>query len=456
MEIRGFDSYDVSLGDEMRGERASLGKSLEDAERDLRIKAKVITAIENCDLSGFTNQSVIAGYVRSYAKYLGMDAEDCYTRFCAESGYRSPAAMMAQSGSAFASNRAEPSTSRTGLHIADSRFAAPPSRNRFRARVSLGAVTSALALLALIAGLSYGGYALLQDIQRVGFAPLPEAPTVVADAPQIDAPAVSTPEDDKKPMASAYAGGGALAASRPPSDLSPGPRPRRDGPISSIDPRNASLFSRAAPSEPTTVAGTDATADAALLAARNELRGDPMTRMGAAIGPGAGPEAETVPRIARLDSEPDAGRLEGDPMAAGADVTPQTDATTPAERGIALLAAGEAWVEVSDRDKAIVFTGILKPGQEVRLPDQILSPKMISGNAGNTYVIVDGVAFGPLGALGAVRKNFDLTPQNIVATLPEADLVALRSSSGGGTVTEVAPVARADEKMVMPRRRPER
>ena len=53
MELRGFDSYDITLGDEMRGERASLGKSLADAEADLRVKAKVIVAIEDCDLSGF-------------------------------------------------------------------------------------------------------------------------------------------------------------------------------------------------------------------------------------------------------------------------------------------------------------------------------------------------------------------------------------------------------------------
>ncbi len=86
MELRGFDSYPITLGDEMRGERASLGKSLEDAERDLRIKARLIIAIETCDLEGFPNKGVVPGYVRSYARYLGMDPEDCYQRFCQESG----------------------------------------------------------------------------------------------------------------------------------------------------------------------------------------------------------------------------------------------------------------------------------------------------------------------------------------------------------------------------------
>ena len=88
MELRGFDSYQITLGDEMRGERASIGKTLEEAERDMRIKARIITAIENCDLEGFPNQSVIAGYVRSYARYLGMDADVCFQRFCEESGSR--------------------------------------------------------------------------------------------------------------------------------------------------------------------------------------------------------------------------------------------------------------------------------------------------------------------------------------------------------------------------------
>ncbi len=38
----GFDDFDVRLGDLMRGERATLGKSLLDVQRDLKIKARRI------------------------------------------------------------------------------------------------------------------------------------------------------------------------------------------------------------------------------------------------------------------------------------------------------------------------------------------------------------------------------------------------------------------------------
>lgn len=87
----GFDAYDmldVPLGDLMRGERATLGKSLLDVERELRIRATYIAAIENGDVGAFQSPGFIAGYVRSYARYLGMEPEWTFTRFCDETGFR--------------------------------------------------------------------------------------------------------------------------------------------------------------------------------------------------------------------------------------------------------------------------------------------------------------------------------------------------------------------------------
>ena len=86
-KVNGFDSYTLLLGEELRGERATLGKSLLQVQKDLKIKAAYISAIENCDLEAFTNRGFVAGYVRSYARYLQMDPDDVYERFCLESGY---------------------------------------------------------------------------------------------------------------------------------------------------------------------------------------------------------------------------------------------------------------------------------------------------------------------------------------------------------------------------------
>ena len=83
----GFGPFEFSLGDELRGERATLGKTLLDIQRDLRIKAAYIAAIEDAKPEVFPNPSFIAGYVRSYARYLGMDPDEVFQRFCRESGF---------------------------------------------------------------------------------------------------------------------------------------------------------------------------------------------------------------------------------------------------------------------------------------------------------------------------------------------------------------------------------
>ena len=83
-----FDGFEMRLGDMMRGERATMGKSLLDVQRELRIRASYVAAIENCDPAVFPNPSFIAGYVRSYARYLGMDPDWTFHRFCEESGFQ--------------------------------------------------------------------------------------------------------------------------------------------------------------------------------------------------------------------------------------------------------------------------------------------------------------------------------------------------------------------------------
>ena len=42
-----YDSFEISLGELLRGERATLGKSCSDVQKDLKIKAIYIKAIES-------------------------------------------------------------------------------------------------------------------------------------------------------------------------------------------------------------------------------------------------------------------------------------------------------------------------------------------------------------------------------------------------------------------------
>lgn len=87
---RGFDSYDFKLGDLFRGERATLGLSLMDVQRALKIKVEIISAIENCEISGIHDTVFIPGYVRSYAKYLNLDQDWVFEKFCQETDFLNP------------------------------------------------------------------------------------------------------------------------------------------------------------------------------------------------------------------------------------------------------------------------------------------------------------------------------------------------------------------------------
>jgi hypothetical protein len=87
---KGFDDFDLRLGDIMRGERATMGKSLLDVQRELKIKATYIAAIENTDPSAFESPGFVAGYVRSYARYLNLDPDWAFRTFCEEGKFDHP------------------------------------------------------------------------------------------------------------------------------------------------------------------------------------------------------------------------------------------------------------------------------------------------------------------------------------------------------------------------------
>jgi cytoskeletal protein RodZ len=173
---KGFDDYELRLGDLMRGERATLGKSLLDVQRELKIKASYISAVENADVSAFETPGFVAGYVRSYARYLGMDPDQAFARFCREAKFEVAHGMSAAASGPVA-KPARPAESRDPFVGAT--FI--PRSESWLSRVEPGAIGSVAVLLVLIGALGYGGWSVLQEVQRVQLAPVNEAPAVVAE-----------------------------------------------------------------------------------------------------------------------------------------------------------------------------------------------------------------------------------------------------------------------------------
>lgn len=184
---KGFDDYDLRLGDQMRGERATLGKSLLDVQRELRIRAAYIAAIENSDPSVFETPGFIAGYVRSYARYLGMNPDQAFEVFCQESGFATAHGMSAEASTIQKSSSmfAQPATESDAGGMMAMPFT--PARESILSRIEPQALGSSVVLVALIAALGYGGWAVLNEIQRVKLAPVEQTPVVLYDLDPVNA-----------------------------------------------------------------------------------------------------------------------------------------------------------------------------------------------------------------------------------------------------------------------------
>ncbi len=181
---KGFDDYKVMLGDTMRGERATLGKSLLDVENELKIKAVYIAAIEDTDPLIFDTPGFIAGYVRSYAKYLGLDPEESFILFCRESGFKPVNGMDSDSALPNRSKSVKDFDSDKkglpfGLSATPSSFI--PHKENLLNKIDLKALISSLVLVFFLGGLFYGIHNIVQKIQQVKISAVDHPPVLQSD-----------------------------------------------------------------------------------------------------------------------------------------------------------------------------------------------------------------------------------------------------------------------------------
>lgn len=387
-ELKGFDSYELRLGDELRGERACLGKSLFDVQRDLRIKACYIDAIENSDPVAIENKSFVAGYIRSYARYLKLDPEEVYRRFCEESGFQPARERMAAQTQKTLSNR------RIGVEdpFGASDLASVLDR---RPGVDFGPIVSAtasiIAVAALVGGIGYGGWTFLNNIQQVASTPsAPEATAVVSLS------AISRrPEEIATIDPSVYEDDGVLAQLYRNDEAAQLGFTPADGPIAAIDPRSAGVFAR-----------TDAPTASSLLArslAPVALRSGGDGMPGAIAQPVA--EAAAIP-LAFANATP----IENAQPAPVAGIA----------QGVAIRAVEEAWVRVEAPGAGVLFSGLMSPGESYDLPAEQSGAILKVGNAAGILILVNGEAYGPMGRKGVVQSGIELDPDLVRTSYPRA------------------------------------
>lgn len=366
---KGFDGFELRLGDVMRGERATLSKSLLDVQRELKIKASYIAAIENADLAAFETPGFISGYVRSYARYLGLEPDWAFARFCEESGFV-PAHGLAPAASGPKPVAVQKRAAEYGDPLANPNALFVPRGKAMFSHVEPGAVGSVAVLLALVAAIGFGGWSVLQEVQKVRLSPVDQAP-VVAELDPLDnlsqGNAITAEADVSLPQIDA------LDRLYRPEALDVPVLVARDGPIASIDPQTVGALAGLAPAA--SIAGSLAGVTAGIEAAVAEANTEPAVR--------------TV--------------AEGAPA-------------------VEIVAVRPSWVRVSAADGSVLFEKILDAGERYAVPAMEQPPVLRAGNSGSVYFAVNGQTYGPAAPGAQVVKNLKLSPEDLTGSFAVADL----------------------------------
>lgn len=376
--VQGFDDFEVSLGDLMRGERATLGKSLLDVQRELHIRATYIAAIEAGDLSAFEAASFVAGYVRSYARYLGMDPDWSYAKFCSETGFAIMPDLKLSSSSSEISTAPQVARDFSQGLLARTSLAAKP--DPFWQRLDPVAIGSVAVMAFLVVGVAFGGWTVLRELQRVNLTPADQSPEVLADldpvmsgaAPRmsiVEEPALRIPGDEAPMRTVTQAAAQGIVRDYRPEALDTPVVVSRDGPIAAILPNAA---------EP-----------------RAE---DGMLR--ASID-------EALSEAAGLFAQADTVRVTQD--------GPPT---------VEIIAVQPSWIRVRAADGTTLFEKILDAGERYAVPQAEAPATLRAGNSGSVYMLVNGQAFGPTAPGAQVVDQIALSPDAVTERFELADLEA--------------------------------
>ena len=356
--FNGFDAYNVSLGDILRGERATLGKSYFDVQEDLKIKSTYIEAIENCDLESLNNYSFITGYVRTYAKYLKLDAEVVFEQFCLESGY-SPL-----EGANLFKKKIKPvkkiiqkeKLSKTingwspGL-VQGKEFS-------MDSIVDIGLKVGPLfTLILVIFGVGFWSFNIIKDLQKLEIGLIDQSPYVTSSiltefmkSPTVEQ--VSTPKKVASFSEEHYSQGFFSFYST--QELPLPVVSLRDGPISSINPENEGIFQK-----------------------------------------GGAANISSLSKLKNIRKK----------------IDPPIVSLQPEIPNLQIYALEAAWLRIVDKLGQIVFEKTMSPGERFLVTENLFTAALRVGNAKKVFLILNGEVLGPIGQFTDVVKNFKLDPR---------------------------------------------
>jgi cytoskeleton protein RodZ len=380
-------------GADLRAARERLGWPIEDVAAALRIRQPHLEALEEGRIDLLPGNAYALGFLRTYAKTLGLDPDEIVRRFKAE---------------ASEVNR------RTELV-----FPAPmPER---------GLPAGAVILLGVVLAIgAYAGWYRLSGQGRLPaetVAPVPQRLASLADQAVSQAPppargGAGAPASVQTPHASALADAGGQAA--------------RNGAVT----QPAAGSGQPAPgAAPQTVAMQDSGPQLWMTTpspvGQGSGQGSPAASApGAASLPGPQPTSLPVPAVSPTSAAAASVPLAMGPLAAPTPVPSAAFVPDPSQ--VVLKATADAWMQVRDRNGGgVLLNRILHTGDTWAVPSR---PNLVltTGNAGGTQVLVGNLTVQVPGGSGAVRRDLPLDPDVIKDGFAQ---LAPPAAPGGGAFT---------------------
>ena len=349
----------LTVSDSLRGRRIECGLDVDYVAQILKIRPAVLIAIESGKFDELPGPAYAVGFVRSYATYLGLDAEALVVRFKTETAEIARRPQL-----------------EFPLPIRDSRVPTGPL----------------LVICVLLAALTYAGWYYFSSTPDQLAGLTPTVPDRLLHLLKVPPP----PKPGSEPVAPAVAPTTpAPAVATAPESTQPAPAP--SAPAAPVQTATSTAAPQTATAQAPAPAATPPAVD-----------GVPPVD----TKPAAGPAVATLPQT------PDIAQ-----PAAAADQPKQPDNTYGAPEGqsrVVLHAVADSWVQVRDKGSNLLFTRVLKSGEHYNVPNQP-GLTLVAGNAGGIDVTVDGQEAPRLGDLGRVARNVSLDPDHLLGAVTHAN-----------------------------------
>ena len=377
------------VGDTLRQARERAGLNIADVARSLRISQKYLEALEDSRYEDLPGTTYAIGFVRSFAEHLRMDGEEMVRR------YKDEAAGVSNKN--------------------DLSFPKPISEGG----VPGGAV---LGLGVIIAAVAYGGWywsTSQNDVEVARVEPVPEH--LAAD--KVEEPAAEPVEETAETVVEEIVEAVAEDALEEAEQTVEETAEAVEEAAEEVAEEAEAVVEQAAEAVEEKVEEVVETAETAAEPVVEQAE-EVVEETAEAVEEAAEEVVEEVTEEAEAVVETaEAEAAEPGPVAEKIEPSPEPVSVTPVEREnvgpsrITLRGKSNSWISVRDTvSDRLLFMRLLSKGEEYQVPNRS-GLELMTGNAGELELWIDGKLLPPLGRIGEVKRNVELDADKLKATV---------------------------------------